>query len=70
MAECKRSFLSEEWIDGDDAIGGIYYRAFDLIQFMKKVEETKGRVLGITFDDSWNIELIFKPKTDEGESKQ
>ncbi len=43
------------------ASGGIFFRAYDLVQFIKKVEETKGKVIGINFEGN-NIELIIEEK--------
>jgi len=40
-------------------IGGIFYRAFDLVEFIKRIESMKDvKVVGIIFDDSHNIELL------------
>ena len=40
-------------------VGGIFFRAFDLVEFIKKVETKHScKVVGIIFDDSHNIELL------------
>ncbi len=57
-----REYLSKDWEDGSSATGGIFYRAFDLIKFIEKVEEQKGKVVCIKFDDSNNCEFLYQPK--------
>ena len=49
------------WKDGFDgeAEGGLMFRSFDLNEFIKKVEERKGEVIGIKFEGN-NLELIIK----------
>ena len=49
------------WKDGfnEAAEGGIMFRSFDLNEFIKKVEERKGEVIGIKFEGN-NLELIIK----------
>tara|TARA_R100000234_G_scaffold95757_1_gene64034 strand:+ start:216 stop:374 length:159 start_codon:yes stop_codon:yes gene_type:complete len=44
------------------ARGGIYFRAFDLVKFMKLVEKEEGEVVGLEFDGN-NVNVIIK--TDE-----
>lgn len=61
MVKLKKSFLSPEWKDGEIVKGGIYRREFDLIKFIKKVEEQFGKVVGIEIEDN-NLELLYKPK--------
>ena len=39
--------------------GGIYFRAFDLVKFMKLVEEEEGEVVGLEFEDN-NVNVIIK----------
>jgi len=58
-------FWKESFLDGK-AEGGIFYRAAELNQFIKLVEEKEGEVVGIRFDEN-NIELIIEKK--ENESK-
>lgn len=62
MAENKK--VGEFWLDKFEgkAAGGIFYRAFDLVQFIEKVEEKRGRVVAIKFDGSYNMELITEDK--------
>ena len=57
------------WKDGfnGNAEGGIMFRAFDLVKFVKKVESNDMEVVGIKFDDSNNIELITHKKNKNGE---
>jgi hypothetical protein len=50
------------WKDGFDgeAVGGIFFRSFDLNKFIKKVEEENGHeVVGVKFEGN-NLELIIK----------
>ena len=39
--------------------GGYYFRAFDLIKFMKLVEKEEGEVVGLEFEDN-NVNIIIK----------
>ena len=59
------------WLKGDyKAVGGFYFRAFDLVKFIEKLENTTGEVVGIVIETdsdnkdklSANIELIVKAK--------
>ncbi len=52
------------WVDNFNgkARGGIYFRAFDLVKFMKLVEKEEGEVVGLEFDGN-NVNVIIK--TDE-----
>lgn len=57
------------WLDkfkGDFAQGGYYFRAFDLIKFMKLVEKKEGEVVGLEFEDN-NVNVIIKAN---GETEQ
>ena len=49
------------WVDNFNgkARGGIYFRAFDLIKFMKLVEKEEGEVVGLCFEDN-NVDIIIK----------
>ena len=50
------------WLDefkGEKASGGYYFRAFDLIKFMKLVEKEEGEVVGLEFEDN-NVNVIIK----------
>ena len=46
--------------------GGYYFRAFDLIKFMKLVEKEEGEVVGLCFEDN-NVDIIIK---DNGKTEQ
>ena len=39
--------------------GGYYFRAFDLIKFMKLVEKEEGEVVGLCFEGN-NVDVIIK----------
>ena len=39
--------------------GGYYFRAFELVKFMKLVEEEEGEVVGLAFEDN-NVNVIIK----------
>ena len=41
------------------AVGGYYFRAFDLVKFMKLVEKEEGEVVGLEFEDN-NVNVIIK----------
>ena len=49
------------WLDkfNGKAQGGYYFRAFDLIKFMKLVEKEEGEVVGLEFEDN-NVNVIIK----------
>ena len=49
------------WLDkfNGKAQGGYYFRAFDLIKFMKLVEKEEGEVVGLEFEDN-NVNIIIK----------
>ena len=55
------------WLDDHSgpARGGYYFRAFDLIKFMKLVEKEEGEVVGLEFEDN-NVNVIIK---DNGETE-
>ena len=58
----KKIFWSEEVEGGlkDEKFhGGYYFRAFDLIKFMKLVEKEEGEVVGLEFEDN-NVNVIIK----------
>ena len=57
------------WLGGDyKAKGGLYWRGFDLVRFVEKVELTHGEIVGIAIEPdsdngekySANIEFIVK----------
>ena len=56
------------WLDkfNGKAQGGYYFRAFDLVKFMKLVEEEEGEVVGLEFEDN-NVNVIIK---DNGETER
>ena len=39
--------------------GGYYFRAFELVKFMKLVEKEEGEVVGLAFEDN-NVNVIIK----------
>ena len=41
------------------ARGGYYFRAFDLIKFMKLIEEEEGEVVGLAFEGN-NVNVIIR----------
>ena len=49
------------WKDGYEGPvqGGYYFRAFDLVQFIKLVEKEEGEVVGLEFEDN-NVNVIIK----------
>ncbi len=53
------------WIDGysGEVMGGIWFRSFDLNKFIKEIEATQGKVVGIKFVDN-NCELMVEKKVD------
>ena len=54
------------WLDkfNGKAQGGYYFRAFDLVKFMKLVEKEEGEVVGLEFEDN-NVNVIIKANDDE-----
>ena len=56
------------WVDNFNgkASGGYYFRAFDLVKFMKLVEKEEGEVVGLCFEDN-NVDVIIK---DNGETER
>ena len=53
----KKVFWKEN-IEGEFQ-GGYYFRAFDLVKFMKLVEKEEGEVVGLSFEDN-NVNVIIK----------
>jgi hypothetical protein len=48
------------WKDGfESGKGGIYYRDVELINFIKKVEDSQGEVVAIRIEDG-NLELLIE----------
>ena len=60
----KKIFWLADFKEGT-AHGGYYFRAFDLIKFMKLVEKEEGEVVGLCFEDN-NVDIIIK---DNGKTK-
>ena len=54
----KKIFWLDKFKEGT-AHGGYYFRAFDLIKFMKLVEKEEGEVVGLEFEDN-NVNIIIK----------
>ena len=58
----KKIFWSEEVEGGlkDEKFhGGYYFRAFDLIKFMKLIEKEEGEVVGLEFEGN-NVNIIIR----------
>ena len=60
----KKTFWSDEahihfHRNKGEVVGGYYFRAFDLIKFMKLIEEEEGEVVGLEFEDN-NVNVIIK----------
>ena len=54
----KKKIFWKDNVEGEFR-GGYYFRAFDLIKFMKLVEEEEGEVVGLEFEDN-NVNVIIK----------
>ena len=54
----KKIFWLDEFKEGK-AQGGYYFRAFDLIKFMKLVEKEEGEVVGLCFEGN-NVDILIK----------
>ena len=56
------------WVDNFNgkASGGYYFRAFDLVKFMKLIEKEEGEVVGLCFEGN-NVDVIIK---DNGETER
>ena len=54
------------WVDNFNgkASGGYYFRAFDLVKFMKLVEKEEGEVVGLEFDGN-NVNVIIKANEEQ-----
>ena len=59
----KKIFWLDEFKDGK-ARGGLYFRAFDLVKFMKLVEKEEGEVVGLCFEGN-NVDVIIKEKEND-----
>jgi len=55
----KKIFWSDKASPNGKYRGGIYFRAFDLVKFMKLVEKEEGEVVGLCFDGN-NVDVIIK----------
>jgi len=53
------------FVDGFEGVaeGGFFVRN-DLFRFIKKLEKSGEKVIGIRVDDSWNLEIIVERRTD------
>ena len=59
----KKIFWLDKFKDGK-AQGGYYFRAFDLVKFMKLVEKEEGEVVGLEFDGN-NVNVIIKANEED-----
>ena len=69
MSYKKKTFWSDEahihfHRNKGQVIGGYYFRAFELVKFMKLVEEEEGEVVGLEFEDN-NVNVIIKANEEE-----
>src|SRR3990167_1645790 len=70
---CFEKMTSEDrmyWLEGkNDGNGGIFWRGFDLVEFIKKIESDArgfGKVVAIRFEkDSYNVEFVTENKPKE-----
>lgn len=72
----KNNYLNEGeseifWLDNfnGEAQGGLYWRGFDLINFLERCKKQGIKIVGIKIDDSYNIEFIRKKEEMENENK-
>ena len=57
------------WKDGfeGECRGGLYFRAFDMMKFVNRVQSEGQEIVAIKFDDSNNLEFIVgKKKVEQG----
>jgi hypothetical protein len=57
------------WKDGfeGECRGGLYFRAFDMMKFVNRIQSEGQEIVAIKFDDSNNLEFIVgKMKEEEG----
>jgi hypothetical protein len=57
------------WKDGfeGECNGGLYFRAFDMMKFVNRVQSEGQEIVAIKFDDSNNLEFIVgKMKEEKG----
>tara|TARA_Y100000593_G_scaffold79274_1_gene147499 strand:- start:842 stop:1027 length:186 start_codon:yes stop_codon:yes gene_type:complete len=55
----KKIFWWDKAPQDEPLVGGYYFRAFDLIKFMKQIQEEEGEVVGLEFDGN-NVNVIIK----------
>ena len=55
----KKIFWSDKASPNQKYNGGYYFRAFDLVKFMKLVEKEEGEIVGLEFEDN-NVNIIIK----------
>ena len=55
----KKIFWSDKTSPNEKYSGGYYFRAFDLVEFMKLVEKEEGEIMGLEFDGN-NVNVIIK----------
>tara|TARA_R100000329_G_scaffold131017_1_gene110219 strand:- start:184 stop:369 length:186 start_codon:yes stop_codon:yes gene_type:complete len=55
----KKIFWWDKAPRDEPLVGGYYFRAFDLIKFMKQIQEEEGEVVGLEFDGN-NVNVIIK----------
>ena len=55
----KKIFWWDKAPQDEPLVGGYYFRAFDLVKFMKLVEKEEGEVVGLEFDGN-NVNVIIK----------
>ena len=60
MIKERREYWLEKFVG--EAKGGIYFRNLDIKKFIAKVEEHHGKVVGIIFDETNNMEFIYESK--------
>jgi len=61
MSQFDKQIFWKDTFDGEKAEGGFFVRAFDLKEFLEKIEESEngGEVVGLRFDGN-NLEVIVK----------
>ena len=55
--------------NGKQLRGGLWFRAFDLVKFMKKVEEEAGEVVGLCFEGN-NVDVIIKENETDKQTEE
>ena len=59
----KQRIFWKEGFEGK-ATGGYYFRVFDLVEFINKLENKEGEVIGLEFEGN-NVQAIINPKKNE-----